>query len=69
MSVKRAMKGRVCNIIDLKQILKPIFNSIPNTWKKVVKEKESDNFSLVLLEYELLKNNHTLSVGRMISIS
>ena len=36
-----------------------IISSIPKTWKKVLKENQSD---LVLLDHQLLKNNPTLGI-------
>ena len=33
---------------------------IPKTWKKVLKESQSDSSNLVLLDHQLLKNNCTL---------
>ena len=42
-----------------------IINSIPKTWKKLLKENQSDSSNLVLLDHQLLKNNHTLGIEKM----
>ena len=42
-----------------------IVNSIPKTWKKVLKENQSDSSNLVLLDHQLLKNNRTLGIEKM----
>ena len=42
-----------------------IVNSIPKTWKKVLKENLSDSSNLVLLDHQLLKNNYTLKIKKM----
>ena len=42
-----------------------IINSIPKTWKKLLKENQSDSSNLVLLDHQLLKNNRTLGIEKM----
>ena len=42
-----------------------IVSSIPKTWKKVIKENQSDSSNLVLLDHQLLKNNRTLGIEKM----
>ena len=42
-----------------------IVNSIPKTWKKILKENQSDSSNLVLLDHQLLKNNRTLGIEKM----
>ena len=42
-----------------------IVNSIPKTWIKVLKESQSDNSNLVLLDHQLLKNNRTLVIEKI----
>ena len=42
-----------------------IVNSIPKTWKKLLKESHSDSSNLVLLDHRLLKNNRSLSLDEM----
>ena len=42
-----------------------IINSIPKTWKKILKENQSDSSNLVLLDHQLLKNNRTLEIEKM----
>ena len=40
-----------------------IINSVPKTWKKILKENQSDSSNLVLLDHQLLKNN-TLGIEK-----
>ena len=42
-----------------------IVNSIPKTWKKVLKENQSDCSNLVFLNHQLLKNNRTIGNKEM----
>ena len=42
-----------------------IVNSILKTWKKVLKESQSDSSNLVLLGHKLVKNNRILSISNM----
>ena len=42
-----------------------IVNSIPKTWKKVLKESQGYNSNLLLLDHQLLKNNRTLRIDKM----
>ena len=42
-----------------------IVNSILKTWKKVLKESQSDSSNLVLLGHQLVKNNRILSINNM----
>ena len=42
-----------------------IINSVPKTWKKILKENQSDSSNLVLLDHQLLKNNCTLGIEKM----
>ena len=42
-----------------------IINSVPKTWKKILKENQSDSSNLVLLDHQLLKNNRTLGIEKM----
>ena len=42
-----------------------IVHSIPKTLKRVLKENQSDSSNLVLLDYQLLKNNGTLGIEKM----
>ena len=42
-----------------------IVNSIPKTWKKVLKKIQNDRSNLVLLDHQLLKNNLTLSIDKI----
>ena len=42
-----------------------IINSVPKTWKKILKENQSDSSNLVLLDHQLLKNNRTLEIEKM----
>ena len=42
-----------------------IVNSISKTWKKLLKENQSDSSNLVLLDHQLLKNNRTLGIEKM----
>ena len=42
-----------------------IVNSIPKTWKKVLKENQSHSWNLVLLDHHLLKINRTLGIEKM----
>ena len=42
-----------------------IVNSIPKTWKNILKENQSDCSNLVLLDHQLLKNNHTLGTAKI----
>ena len=42
-----------------------IVNSIPKTWKNILKENQSDCSNLVLLDHQLLKNNHTLDTAKI----
>ena len=44
---------------------KQIVHSIPKTWKKVLKESQSDGSNLVLDDHQLLKNIRTLSIDKM----
>ena len=44
-----------------------IVYSVPRTWKKVLKESQGDSSSLLLLDHQLLKNNRTQSIQKMIS--
>ena len=41
-----------------------IINSIPKTWKKLLKENQSDSANLALLDLQLLKNNRTLGIKK-----
>ena len=41
-----------------------IINSIPKTWKKLLKENQSDSSNLALLDLQLLKNNRTLGIKK-----
>ena len=41
-----------------------IINSVPKTWKKILKEN-SDSSNLVLLDHQLLKNNRTVGIEKM----
>ena len=42
-----------------------IINSVPKTWKKILKENQSDSSNLVLLDHQLLKNNRALGIEKM----
>ena len=44
-----------------------IINSVHKTWKKLLKENQSqsDSSNLVLLDHQLLKNNRTLGIEKM----
>ena len=42
-----------------------IISSIPKTWKKLLKENQSDISNLVLLDHQLLKNNRTLGIEKV----
>ena len=43
-----------------------IINSVPKTWKKILKENQSDSLNLGLLDHQLLKkNNRTLGFEKM----
>ena len=42
-----------------------IINSVPKTWKKILKENQNDSSNLVLLDHQLLKNNRTLGIEKM----
>ena len=44
---------------------KQIIKSVPKTWKKILKENQSDSSNLVLLDHQLLKNNRTLGIEKM----
>ena len=39
--------------------------TVPKTWKKVLKENHSGSSNLVLLDHQLLKNNRTLRIEKM----
>ena len=41
-----------------------IINSIPKTWKKLLRENQSDSSNLALLDLQLLKNNRTLGIKK-----
>ena len=42
-----------------------IIISIANIWKKVLKENQSGSSNLVVLDHQLLKNNHTLGIEKL----
>ena len=42
-----------------------IVNSIPKTWKKVLKESQRHSSNLVLLDHYLLENNCSPSIDKM----
>ena len=42
-----------------------IINSVPKTWKKILKENQSDSSNLVLLDHQLLKDNRALGIVKM----
>ena len=46
-----------------------VINSIPKTWKKLLKENQSDSSNLVLLDHQLLRNNRALGIEKMNSIT
>ena len=48
--------------------MRQIVSSIPSTWKKVLKEYQSDSSILVFLDHQFLKSNRTLSINKMNSI-
>ena len=41
------------------------FSSQKKFRKKILKENQSDSSNLVLLDHQLLKNNHTLGIEKM----
>ena len=45
-----------------------IISSFPKTWKKLLKENQSDSSNLLLLDHQLLKNNRTLGIEKMNSL-
>ena len=45
--------------------LRQIISSIAKTWKKVLRENQSDRSNLVLLYHQMLKNRHTLGTEKM----
>ena len=42
-----------------------IVNSIPKTWKKVLKENQNDSSNSVRLDHQLLKNSRTIGIKNM----
>ena len=55
-----------CNLSDKSYFKwRKIINSVPKTWKKVLKENQSDSLNLVLLDNQLLKNNRTLGIEKI----
>ena len=50
---------------ELSDKWRQIINSVPKTWKKVLKENQSDRSNLVLLDQQLLKKNRTLGIEKM----
>ena len=50
---------------ELSNKWRQIINSVTKTWKKVLKENQSDRSNLVLLDHQLLKNNRTLEIEKM----
>ena len=42
-----------------------IINSVLKTWKKILKENQSDSSNLVLLDHQLLKDNRTIGIEKM----
>ena len=61
------MKWRLVKIL----VINPISNGdkssvqFPKTWKKVLKENQSDSSNLVLYDHQLLRNNRTLEIEKM----
>ena len=43
---------------------KQIINSVSKTWKKILKENQSESSNLVLLDHQLLKNDCTLGTEK-----
>ena len=68
MSLKRGTKWRLVVILTVSPISNgdKLFNSIPKTWKKVLIKSQSASSNLVLLDHQLLKNNRTLSIEKII---
>ena len=45
--------------------LRQIVNSVPKSWKKVLKESQSDSSNLVLLYHQIFNNNGNPSMDKM----
>ena len=66
-SLKRGMKWRLVKILAINLISNGDKSSVqfPKTWKKVLKENQSDTSNLVLYDHQLLRNNRTLGIEKV----